>query len=85
LLKNRANVRRKKRRLQLKELLILNEVINTVMSLKDQLKHGWSLQSRTLAGSALDEWSALPFSLNQHALKKFAKMLERQLRHLKSL
>ncbi len=38
LLKNRANVRRKKHREQLKELLNLNEVINTVMILKDQLK-----------------------------------------------
>jgi transposase len=47
LLKNRSNVRRKKERRQLKELLKLNEVINTVMILKDQLKHIWSYRSRT--------------------------------------
>ena len=35
LLKNRANVRRKKHRRQLKALLKLNEVINMVMILKD--------------------------------------------------
>ena len=77
LLKNRANVRRKKHRQQLKELLNLNEVINTVMILKDQLKHIWSYQSRTWAGKALDHWCALARSLNHRALNKFAKMLER--------
>ena len=77
LLKNRANVRRKKHREQLKELLNLNEVINTVMILKDQLKHIWSYQSRTWAGKSLDEWCALARSLNHRALNRFAKMLER--------
>jgi transposase len=47
LLKNRANMRRKKHRQQFKDLLNLNEMINTVMILKDQLKHIWSYQSRT--------------------------------------
>jgi transposase len=56
LLKNRANVRRPKHRQQLQELLKLNEVINTVMILKDQLKHIWSYRSRTWAGKALDQW-----------------------------
>jgi len=70
-------VRRKKHRQQLKELLNLNEVINTVMILKDQLKHIWSYQSRTWAGKTLDEWCALARSLNHRALNKFAKMLER--------
>jgi len=77
LLKNRANVRRPKHRQQLKALLALNEVINTVMILKDQLKHIWSYRSRTWAGKALDHWCALARSLNHRALNKFAKMLER--------
>jgi len=70
-------VRRKKHRQQLKDLLALNEVINTVMILKDQLKHLWSYKSRTWAGKALDHWCALARSLNHRALNKFAKMLER--------
>ena len=76
LLKNRRNVRRPKHRLQLKKLLALNEVINTVMILKDQLKHIWSYRCRTWAGKALDEWLALARSLNHRALNKFAKMLD---------
>lgn len=47
LLKNRSNVRRKKHREQLKEFLSLNEVINTVMILKEQLKQIWRYKSRT--------------------------------------
>jgi transposase len=70
-------VRRVKHRQQLKALLALNEVINTVMILKDQLKHVWSYKSRTWAGKALDHWCALARSLNHRALNKFAKMLER--------
>ncbi|RPI70841.1 MAG: hypothetical protein EHM38_05040, partial [Geobacteraceae bacterium] len=68
LLKNRCNVRRKKHRQQLKDLLALNEVINTVMILKDQLKHIWFYKSRTWAGKALDHWCALARSLNHRAL-----------------
>lgn len=77
LLKNRSNVRRKKERQQLKELLQLNEVINTVMILKDQLKHIWSYRSRTWANKALDEWCSLARALRQRAITKFAKMLDR--------
>jgi hypothetical protein len=57
LLKN--TVRRSKERIQLAELLKLNEVINTVYILKDQLKHIWSYKSRTWATKALDHWCAL--------------------------
>jgi transposase len=77
LLKNRSNVRRKKHREQLRELLSLNEVINTVMILKEQLKQIWRYKSRTWAGKALDHWCALARSLNHRALNKFAAMLER--------
>jgi transposase len=77
LLKNRANVRRRKHRQQLKELLKLNEVINTVMILKDQLKHIWSYRSRTWASKALDQWCALARSVNHRTLNTFATMLER--------
>ena len=69
LLKNRGNVRRKKHREQLKELLSLNEVINIVTILKEQLKHIWRYKSRTWAGKALDHWCALACSLNHRLLQ----------------
>ena len=77
LLRNRKNIRRKKHREQLKQLLKLNEVINTVMILKEQLKHIWSYQSRTWANKAIDYWCALAKSLNNRALNGFCKMLNR--------
>ena len=68
LLKNRKNVRRHDHRRQLKELLALNEKINTVMILKDKLKHIWTYRSRTWAIKALDNWCQLARSLNESAL-----------------
>jgi len=59
-------------------LLKLNEVINTVMILKDQLKHIWSYRSRIWAGKCLDHWCALARSLKHRPLNQFAKMLERR-------
>ena len=77
LLKNRSKVRTKQHRQQLKQLLEINEVISTVMILKDQLKHIWTYRSRTWAGKALDHWCALARSLNHRPLRSFANMLER--------
>ena len=77
LLKNRKNVRSKDHRQQLKELLALNEVINTVMILKEKLKHIWTYRSRTWAAKAIDQWCALARSLNHPSVTSFAKMLER--------
>ena len=77
LLKNRSHIHRKKQRQQLRQLLEVNEVISTVMILKDQLKHIWTYRSRTWAGKALDHWCALARSLNHRALNSFVKMLER--------
>jgi transposase len=77
LLKNRKNVRLKRHREQLKQLLELNEVINTVMILKDQLKHIWSYRSRTWANKAIDNWCELAKSLKIRVLNNFCKMLNR--------
>jgi len=77
LLKNRSHIRRKKQRQQLRQLLEVNEVISTVMILKDQLKHIWTYRSRSWAGKALDHLCALARSLNHLALNSFVKMLER--------
>ena len=77
LLKNRKNIRLQSQREQLKQLLELNEVINTVMILKEQLKHIWSYRSRTWAAKAIDHWCDLANSINNRPLSSFAKMLNR--------
>ena len=77
LLKNRKNIRRQSHRQQLKELLALNQVINTVMILKEKLKHIWTYRSRSWAAKALDQWCALARSLNHRSVNTFVRMLER--------
>jgi len=77
LLKNRRNVRRQSHRQQLKELLELNQVINTVMILKEKLKHIWTYRSRTWAEKAFDQWCDLARSLKIRSVNTFVKMLER--------
>ena len=77
LLKNRRNVRKQSHRKQLKELLALNQVISTVMILKDKLKHLWTYRSRTWAAKALDHWCDLARSLNIRSVNTFVKMLQR--------
>ena len=49
LLRNRNNLKTREQRQHLKELLALNETINTVMILKEKLKKIWSYRSRTWA------------------------------------
>ncbi len=77
LLKNRKNVRRHSHRQQLKELLELNQVINTVMILKEKLKHIWTYRSRSWASKALDQWCALARSLKNRSVNAFIRMLQR--------
>ena len=77
LLKNRKNIRRQSHRQQLKELLALNQVINTVMILKEKLKHIWTYRSRTWAIKALDQWCDLARSLKIRSVNTFVRMLER--------
>ena len=77
LLKNRRNLRQKSHRQQLKELLALNQVINTVMILKDKLKHIWTYRSRSWAAKALDAWCDLALSLQNRSVNSFVRMLQR--------
>lgn len=77
LLKNRKNIRRQSQRQQLKELLELNQVINTVMILKDKLKHIWTYRSRAWAAKALEQWCDLARSLGNRSVNMFVRMLER--------
>jgi transposase len=57
--------------------IALNETINTVMILKEKLKHIWTYRSRTWATKAIDQWCALARSLNHPSVNSFANMLER--------
>jgi transposase len=77
LLKNRKNLKTQEQRQHLKELLSLNETINTVMILKETLKHIWAYRSRTWATKALDSWCSLARSLNHQSVTKFTNTLER--------
>jgi len=77
LLKNRKNIRRQSHRQQLNELLKLNQVINTVMILKDKLKHIWTYRSKTWAAKTLDQWCDLARSLKNRSVNTFVRMLER--------
>ncbi len=75
LLKNKRNIRRKKHREHRKQLLSLNETRNTVLILKDKLKHIWTYTSRTWARKAIDEWSLFAKTLNDSVMNTFANML----------
>jgi len=77
LLKNRRNLRRKSHRQQLKELLSLNQAINTVMILKDKLKYIWTYRSRSWAAKALNAWCDLALSLQNRSVNSFVRMLQR--------
>lgn len=77
LLTNKKNIRKKKPREHLKQLLSLNETINTLLILKDKLKHIWSYRSRTWATKAIDEWCLLAKTVNYTAVNTFANMLQK--------
>ena len=77
LLKNRSNIRRQSHRRQLKELLALNQVISTVMILKEKLKYIWTYRSKTWAGKALNQWCELAKSLQNRSVNTFVRMLQR--------
>jgi transposase len=77
LLKNKRNIRKKNHREHLKQLLSLNETINTVLILKDTLKCIWQYRSRTWARKALDEWCLLAKTLSHPDVNKFVNMLQR--------
>lgn len=77
LLKNKTSIRQKEPREQLKQLLSLNETINTVYLLKDKLKMIWHYRSRTWAKKSLDEWCRMAKTLAHPIIDKFANMLQR--------
>lgn len=76
LLKNRRKLRGQQEREHLKQLLELNEVINTLLILKDKLKHIWTYKSRGWAKKAIDDWCVLARSIDHPQVRTFAKMLD---------
>ena len=77
LLKNRQNLKDHNQRQHLKQLLAVNETINTVMILKESLKRIWTYRYRRWAQKALDHWCSLARSLNHRSVNAFANMLDR--------
>ena len=77
LLKNRKNLKDQSQRQHLKQLLALNETINTVMILKESLKRIWTYRYRRWAEKALDHWCSLARSLNHRSVDAFTNMLDR--------
>ena len=77
LLKNRQNLKDHNQRQHLKQLLAVNETINTVMILKESLKRIWTYRYRRWAEKALDYWCSLARSLNHRSVNAFAKTLDR--------
>ena len=77
LLKNRKNIRRKKDREHLKQLLEINETICAVRILRDDLAGIWGYRYRTCAGRALDNWCAAARAVGHPEVTKFANTLER--------
>jgi len=77
LLKNSKNLKDYNQRQHLKQLLALNETINTVMILKESLKRIWAYRYRRWAEKALDHWCSLARSLNHRSVNAFANMLDR--------
>lgn len=75
LLKNR--LRKKREREHLRQLLDLNQVLFTMLLLKEQLKTIWTYRSRTWALRALRDWCALARTLSHPDLHRFARTLER--------
>jgi transposase len=75
-LKNWGNLRRDQRG-RLKEILALNERLNTVYWLKDFLAHIWDYHIPGWAEGALAEWCAVARQDGHPKLVKFAEKLER--------
>ena len=77
LLRRRENLKHDQRA-RLKEVLSLNERLNTMYYLKDLLAYIWSYRSRGWAENTMAEWCDLARADGHPALARFAKMLERR-------
>lgn len=75
-LKNWGNLARKEQ-IRLKEILAINERLNTVYWLKDLLKYIWSYQRMSWAEKTLEQWCMVAREDGHPSLVRFAKRLER--------
>jgi transposase len=75
-LKNWGNLKREGR-VQLEEILALNERLNTIYWLKDLLAHIWDYYYPGWAMKMVAEWCEVARQDGHPALVKFARMLER--------
>ncbi len=75
LLRNRHNIRRKKDRVRLSELLKANRALATVYVLKEDLKHLWDYKSPSAARRFWQGWYDRAMRSGIEPLKKFARNL----------
>jgi transposase len=76
LLKNEEYLKENQKE-RLKELLSVNEVLNTVYILKDELKMLWEARTREEVSSFLEAWVGKAMASGNKELSKFAKKLMR--------
>lgn len=76
LLKNEENLTENQKE-RLKELLSVNETLNTVYILKDELKRLWEYRTKEEASSFLEAWMGKAMASGNKELIKFAKKLRR--------
>jgi transposase len=74
---SRQNLKDPNQRQHLKQLLAVNETINTVMIQKESLKRIWTYRYRRWAEKALDNWCSLARCLNHQSVNAFANTLDR--------
>lgn len=76
LLRNRKNVRRRKDRVRLRELLAANRKLLTVYVLKDDLKHVWDYHQPARARRFWQHWYDRAIRSRIEPLKAFARKLK---------
>lgn len=79
LLRNRNNVKKRKDRVRLKELLEANEALATVYVLKDDLKHLWEYRYPGAAKRFWQGWYERAMQSGIAPLMRFARSLEQYL------
>lgn len=75
LLKNRGNLKAKQR-VQLRELLAVNERLSAVYQLKDQLKLIYRYKRRGWAKKALDQWCEMAGEIDHPKMRRFIGRLQ---------
>jgi len=77
LLMNKRNIRKKKARQHLNQLLKINTTLSKVYILKDKLKKLWNYSSRAWAEKALDNWCLLARTIHYKIVRQFTNRIER--------